>query len=115
MAKWYGEDFTTWQEVQTSFLHKYFSYGRTHALRKAIRDFTQGNETFGEAWERFMILTRKCPHHGIPDHELAQIFYQGLDYQERQLVDISSGGNFLNTRANESLKRMEEFVEDWVF
>ena len=23
--------------------------------------------------------------------------YQGLDYQERQLVDISSGGNFLNT------------------
>ena len=115
MAKWYGEDFTTWQEVQTSFLQKYFSYGRTHALRKAIRDFTQGNETFGEAWERFMILTRKCPHHGIPDHELAQIFYQGLDYQERQLVDISSGGNFLNTRANESLKRMEEFVEDWVF
>ena len=110
-----GKTFTTWQEVQTSFLQKYFSYGRTHALRKAIRDFTQGNETFGEAWERFMILTRKCPHHGIPDHELAQIFYQGLDYQERQLVDISSGGNFLNTRANESLKRMEEFVEDWVF
>ena len=57
-----GKTFTTWQEVQTSFLHKYFSYGRTHALRKAIRDFTQGNETFGEAWERFMILTRKCPH-----------------------------------------------------
>ena len=95
-----------------SFLQMYFSYGRTHALRKAIRDFTQGNETFGEAWERFMILTRKCPHHDIPDHELAQIFYQRWDYQERQLFDISSGGNFLNTRANESLKRMEEFVED---
>ena len=62
-----------------------------------------------------MTLTRKCPHHGIPEHELAQIFYQGLDYQERQLVDISSGGNFLNTRANESLKKMEELVEDWVF
>ena len=69
-----GKTFTTWQEVQMSFLQKYFSYGRTHALRKAIRDFTQGNETFGEAWERFMILTRKFPHHGIPDHELAQIF-----------------------------------------
>ena len=62
-----------------------------------------------------MILTRKSPHHSILDHELAQIFYQGLDYQERQLVDISSGGNFLNTRANESLKHMEEFIEDWVF
>ena len=70
-----GKTFTTWQEVQMSFLQKYFSYGRTHALRKAIRDFTQGNEIFGEAWERFMILTRKCPHHGIPDHELAQISY----------------------------------------
>ena len=62
-----------------------------------------------------MTLTRKYPHHGIPNHELAQIFYQGLDYQERQLVDICSGGNFLNTRASESLKRMEELVEDWVF
>ena len=62
-----------------------------------------------------MTLTRKCPHHGIPEHELAQIFYQGLDYQERQLVDILGGGNFLNTRANESLKKMEELVEDWVF
>ena len=110
-----SKTFSTWNEVQTSFLQKYFSYGRTHALRKLIRDFTQGNETFGEAWERFMTLTRKCPHHGIPEHELAQIFYQGLDYQERQLVDISSGGNFLNTRANECLKKMEELVEYWVF
>ena len=50
-----GKTFTTWPEVQMSFLQKYFSYGRTHALRKEIRDFTQGNETFGEAWERFMI------------------------------------------------------------
>lgn len=110
-----GKNFTSWQEVQTSFLQKYFSYGRTHALRKTIRDFTQGDETFGEAWERFMALIRKCPHHGIPDHELAQIFYHGLDYNERQLVDISCGGNFLNTRANESLKCMEGLVEDWVF
>ena len=62
-----------------------------------------------------MTLTWKCPHHGIPEHELAQIFYQGFDCQERQLVDISSGGNFLNTRANESLKKMQELVEDWVF
>ena len=46
-----SKTFTTWNEVQTSFLQKYFSYGRTHALRKLIRDFTQGNETFGEAWE----------------------------------------------------------------
>ena len=110
-----GQNLTTWQEIQMSFLQKYYSYGRRHALRKAIGDFTQVSETFGKAWERFMILIRKCPHHGIPDHELAQIFYQGLDYQERQLVDISSGGNFLNTRANESLKRMDKFVEDWVF
>ena len=69
-----SKTFTTWNEIQTSFLHKYFFYGRTHALRKLIRDFTQGNEMFGEAWERFMTLTRKCPHHGIPEHELAQIF-----------------------------------------
>ena len=55
--------FTSWQEVQKSFLQKYFSNGRTHALKKVIRDFTHGNETFGEAWEQFMTLTRKCPHH----------------------------------------------------
>ncbi|XP_078446552.1 uncharacterized protein LOC144715495 [Wolffia australiana] len=110
-----GKSFTTWQEVQTGFLHKYFSYGRTQAIRKLIRDFTQGDESFGDAWERFTSLTRKCPHHGIPEHELAQIFYQGLDYNERQLVDLSCGGNFLNTQVSESLKCMEGLVEDWVY
>ena len=49
MVEWHHKTFTSWQEVQTSFLQKYFSDGRTHALKKAIRDFTQGNETFREA------------------------------------------------------------------
>ena len=73
--------------MEEEFLRKYYSVGKTTSVRKAIREFTQGttSETFHEAWERLRDLTREYPHHGVSNHELTQIFYDGLRPQDRYL------------------------------
>ena len=110
-----GQELTSWSELEKAFLKKFYSYGKTEAIRRAIRNFTQGNDSFSEAWERFMALTRKCPHHGIQSWELVHIFYGGLNDHERNMVDIASGGTFVDTYADESMKFMERLVENWSY
>ena len=53
-------------------------------------------EVFYEAWERLRDLLRQCPHHGIPKHEITQIFYDGLGAPDRYLLDAASGGTFMS-------------------
>ena len=83
--------------MEEEFLRKYYSVGKTTSVRKTICEFTQGlSETFDKAWERLRDLMRECPHHGVSNHELAQIFYDGLGPQERYLLDAGSGGTFMS-------------------
>ena len=53
-----------------------------------------------------MTLTKRCSHHGIPSWETVKTFYQGLDTYERSMVDIASGGTFVETFANKSMEFM---------
>ena len=65
--------------MEDAFLRKYYSVRKTSAVRRAILEFSQGpGEFFYEAWERLRDLLRQCSHHGIPKHEITQIFYDSL-------------------------------------
>ena len=74
-----GKEFTSWTKIEEEFLRKYYSVGKTTSVWKAIGEFTIGtSETFHKAWERLRDLTWECPHHKVSNHELTQIFYDGL-------------------------------------
>ncbi|CAM8953685.1 unnamed protein product [Rhodiola kirilowii] len=52
--------FTTWNELAQAFLLQYFPPAKTQRLKNLINSFKQGeDETFYEAWERFMELQRE--------------------------------------------------------
>ena len=69
--------------MEEEFFRKYYFVGKTTSVRKAICEFTLGtSETFHEALERLRDLTRECPHHGVSNHELTQIFYETLGPQD---------------------------------
>ena len=54
-----GCEFVSWRDMEDAFLHKYYSVGKTSAVRHAIREFSQGpGEVFFEAWERLRDLLR---------------------------------------------------------
>ena len=99
-----GKYFTSWTKMEEEFLRKYYSVGKTTSVRKAIHEFSQGtSETFHEAWERFRDLTRECPHHGVSNHKLNQIFYDGLGPQDRHLLDAASGYTFISKYEDDAM------------
>ena len=99
--------------MEDAFLRKYYSVGKTSAVRRAIREFSQGaGEVFYEAWERLSDLLRQCPHHGIPKHEITQIFYDGLGAPDRYLLDAASGGTFMSKYEDEALELIELVAEN---
>ena len=95
------------------FLRKYYSVGKTTSVRKVIQEFTQGtSETFHEAWERLRDLTRECPHHGLSNHELMQIFYDGLGPRDRYPLDAASGGTFMSKYEDDTMELIEKVAEN---
>ena len=99
--------------MEEEFLRKYYSVGKTTSVRKAMREFTQGlSEIFHEAWERLRDLTRECPHHGVSNHELTQIFYDGLGPQDRYLLDAASGSTFMSKFEDEAIELIKTVAEN---
>ena len=108
-----GREFGGWRDMEDAFLRKYYSVGKNSAMRRAIREFSQGSgEVFYEVWERLRDLLRQCPHHGIPKHQITQIFYDGLGALDRYLLDAASGGTFMSKYEDEAVDLIELVAEN---
>ena len=56
---------TSWEQMVTNCLNKYFPVHKTNIIRREILEFTQReDEQFFEALEQFNWLLLKCPYHG---------------------------------------------------
>ena len=99
--------------MEEEFLRKYYSVGKTTSIRKDIREFTQGtSQTFHEAWEQLRDLTREYPHHEVSNHELKQIFYDGLGPKDRYLIDTASGSTFMSKYEDDAMDLIETVAEN---
>ena len=99
--------------MEEEFLRKYYYVGKTTSVRKAICEFIQSSsETFHDAWERLRDHTTECPHHGVSNHELTQIFYDGLGPQDRYLLDAASGGTFMRKYEDDAMELIETVTEN---
>nr|GEW96758.1 hypothetical protein [Tanacetum cinerariifolium] len=94
----------TWEDLVNKFVNQFFPPLKTTHLKNKISRFTQiFEETFREAWERFKEMLRACSHHGFT--ELAQIytFYNGLNDNDQDSVNATTGGNILSKTTREAL------------
>ncbi|KAI3828025.1 hypothetical protein L1987_02115 [Smallanthus sonchifolius] len=83
----------TWAEMQQRFLEEFFTAQKTNDARKALRSFQQqSGEMFHEAFERFNMMIKNCPHHDIALWELLNAFHEGLNLEdERDLMSVTNG------------------------
>ena len=58
------------------------------------------------------ILAMECPHHGVYNHELTHIFYDGLGPLDRYLLEAASGGTFMSKFEDDAMKFIETVVEN---
>nr|GEZ29807.1 hypothetical protein [Tanacetum cinerariifolium] len=109
---WYEKEppnsILTWDDLVNKFVNQFFPPSKTTHLKNEISRFTQRfEETFGEAWERFKEMLRACPHHGFSELTQIDTFYNGLNEQDQDSLNVAAGGNLLSKTTREALKIIE--------
>ena len=103
---------TTWQQVQTEFLKKFFPIHKTNSLKKQIKNFFQKpNEQYFQCWERFKDLLNSCPHHGFENWRTVSFFYEGLNSETKQFVEMMCNGEFLDKNPEDALEYLDHLVD----
>ncbi|GJV96133.1 reverse transcriptase domain-containing protein [Tanacetum coccineum] len=97
---WYEKEppnsILTWEDLVTKFVNQFFPPSKTTHLKNEISRFTQKfNETFSEAWQRFKEMLRACPHHGFTELTQVDTFYNGLNENDQDSLNVAAGGNLL--------------------
>jgi hypothetical protein len=64
-----------------------------------------------EAWGHFNDLLLKCPHHKLPQDELVQAFYEGLNDANKGVVDSGCGGVLMGKSNEEAMELFEALSE----
>ncbi|GJS29235.1 reverse transcriptase domain-containing protein [Tanacetum coccineum] len=99
---------TTWNDLVSKFVNRFFPPSKTTNLRNEITRFQQRfGETFAEAWDRFKDLLNKCPHHGFSPLHQIDTFYNSLNQSEQDSLNSAAGGNFLTKNTQEALTIIE--------
>ena len=102
---------TTWDDLASKFLTRFFPPAKTAQLRNAISNFGQQyHESLYEAWERYKELIRRCPHHGFPKWQVIHNFYNGLGASTRTLIDAAAGGAFMKKTQDAAYDLLEEMA-----
>ena len=102
---------TTWQELATKFLAKYFPPAKSAQLKIEISTFRQTDfEQLYEAWERYKELLRRCPNHGFEDWVQIELFYNGLNGQTRGTVDAAAGGTIFAKSPDQAYDLLEQMT-----
>ena len=81
-------------------------------MRKEVQSFQQrdGN-LFFEAWGHFNDLLLKCPHHKLPQDELVQDFYEGLNDMNKGVVDSGCGGVLMEKSSEKAMELFEQLSD----
>jgi len=78
-----------------------------------ITNFKQGeSETLYDAWERFNLLLKRCPSHGLDEKSYLQVFTEGLSANNRMFLDASAGGSMRTKTDHEVRNLIENMTEN---
>ncbi|GKC72306.1 reverse transcriptase domain-containing protein [Tanacetum coccineum] len=98
----------TWEDLVSKFVSYFFPHSKTTNIKNDITNFQQKfGETFGEAWDRFKELLRKCPHHGFSELHQIDTFYNALTQSDKDSLNAAASGNLLNRTPRDALTIIE--------
>nr|GEW63983.1 reverse transcriptase domain-containing protein [Tanacetum cinerariifolium] len=102
------ENFELKEDLLHKFVKNFFPPSKTTNIKNDITNFQQiFDESFGEAWDRFKDLLRKCPHHGFSELHQIDIFYNALTQSDQDSLNAATGGNLLNRTPRDALMIIE--------
>ncbi|GJT80676.1 reverse transcriptase domain-containing protein [Tanacetum coccineum] len=82
---------TTWNDLVSKFVNRFFPPSKTTNLRNEITTFQQRfGETFSKVWDRFKALLNKCPHHGFSPLHQIDTFYNSLNQSDHDSINSAA-------------------------
>ncbi|XP_028789044.1 uncharacterized protein LOC114745071 [Neltuma alba] len=98
----------TWEQLQKTFLDKYFPASRISKLRKAIYGISQRDqESLYDYWTRYLTLINRCPNHQCSKSNLVQYFYEGLLPSYKMSIDAAANGSIFALTPNKAWELLE--------
>ena len=73
-------------------------------------------ESIAQAWRRLKLLMLKCPSYKFPRETIIMNFYARLPHHDKELLDASSKGSFMNQKIDDKwnlIERIQRNAEDW--
>ena len=94
VATWFDSlpigSMNSWEELVEAYISRFFPPALTSEIRGEIIVLKQGEEeSLFNAWERFKILLKRCPMHGINLTTQMDIFYHAMNYASKGIIDAS--------------------------
>ena len=71
------------------------------------------HEHVAQSWERMKLMLRNCPTHGLNLWMIIQIFYAGLNFVSRNLLDSAAGGTFMEITLGEATKLLDNIMANY--
>ncbi|GJU33722.1 reverse transcriptase domain-containing protein [Tanacetum coccineum] len=98
----------TWEDLVSKFVNYFFPPSKTTSLKNDITNFQlKFDEMFSEAWDHFIDLLCKCPHHGFSELHQIDTFYNALTQSDQDSLNAAAGGNLLNRTPQDALTIIE--------
>ncbi|KAL1540658.1 hypothetical protein AAHA92_24977 [Salvia divinorum] len=102
----------TWVDFKSLFLDYFFPATKTNALKKEIQGATQeGDVTLSMYWSRFKGMLDACPNNRMTEAEIFNNFYEGMTSESKDLVNSSSGEDFLRLRVSEAKRITNRLID----
>ncbi|KAL1568847.1 hypothetical protein AAHA92_00404 [Salvia divinorum] len=107
------EKISSWDDIVSLFLDKYYPPGTILKLKSEICQFIQGHdEPLYEAVARFKALLRKCPNHGFSIEYQVGLLYNGFTEHISSMLDAGANEGFLRKGGREAMEVIEEFASN---
>ncbi|GJW47523.1 reverse transcriptase domain-containing protein [Tanacetum coccineum] len=102
---------TTWNDLVSKFVNRFFPPSKTTNLQNEIMRFQQRfGETFSEAWDRFKDLLNKCPYHGFSSLHQIHTFYNSLNQSEQDSLNSAANGFNNQNQAQPNVPSLEKMM-----
>nr|GEX57657.1 reverse transcriptase domain-containing protein [Tanacetum cinerariifolium] len=88
---------TTFDQMASKFLSKYFPPSMVTKLRNEITNFRQlPDESLFEAWECYKLAIDRCPNHNMLPVTQIDTFYNGLTLRHHDTINVAAGDVLLD-------------------
>ncbi|GJY23903.1 reverse transcriptase domain-containing protein [Tanacetum coccineum] len=101
----------TWDELQTTFISRFFPLALFDRLLREIRAFSQHeSESLTDAWLRLKEMLRNYHGQNLSKGNIIKIFYHDLNEITQEVLNATTGGIFLYKTPNQAYQLLKDKV-----